>query len=289
MSDSLPYFLGCPAWSIAEWRGTFLPKSTPQSGLLGEYSKVFNTVEGNSFFYALPKLEVVERWAEESADGFQFCMKVPRDVSHASRIGANLDVFEQLIARLRILKEAGRLGPTFLQLHESFGPGRIGELAGFIDAWPKELPLAVEVRHQAFFKEGTEEAELDSLLAESKVDRVIFDSRALFQAPPSDPVEEKSQGRKSRLPVRWRATGQRPLVRFVGRNDLDLVDPWQGEVAEVTANWMKEGKTPYIFMHRPDDTLAPQLCARFHEKLRERMPELPGIEMPRVEAQLDLF
>ncbi|MGB0372613.1 MAG: DUF72 domain-containing protein [Opitutales bacterium] len=288
MQKTDTYHLGCPAWSIPEWRGVFLPKGTAQSALLSEYSKVFNTVEGNSFFYALPRLEMVERWAAESAPGFEFCMKVPRDISHGARLVSNAEVFEQLVERLEILYNAGRLGPTFLQLHASFGPHRLGELAGFLEAWPTHLPLAVEVRHAKFFEEGADEAVLDSLLTEHSVDRVIFDSRALFQAPPTDPVETKSQERKPRLPVRWKSTGGRPFVRFVGRNNIDQVEPWQSEVAEVVANWIKAGKHPYVFMHRPDDTLAPQLCARFHSRLKEYLPELPDLRMPVIEEQLGL-
>ncbi|MEO0508630.1 MAG: DUF72 domain-containing protein [Verrucomicrobiota bacterium] len=288
-SVSFSYFLGCPAWSTPEWRGTFLPNGTPQAAFLREYSKVFNAVEGNSFFYALPKLDIIERWASESAKGFEFCMKVPRDISHASRLGGNIGIYEQLITRLRILKEANRLGPTFLQLHHSFGPIRLGELDRFIEAWPNDLPLAVEVRHKSFFESGSAESELKHLLEGHHVDRVVFDSRALFQKPPSDPFEEKSQSRKPNLPVRWQATGQRPFVRFVGRNDPEQVDPWQTELAKVVADWILSGKKPYVFMHAPDDTFAPSLCARFHDRVREYLPKLPKITMPYLETQLDLF
>lgn len=283
------YHLGCPAWSIAEWRGHFLPEKTPQSEFLAHYSRVLNTVEGNSFFYALPKLETVHRWAEQAAPGFEFCFKVPKDISHGSRLGSAKAVFEQLLECLRIIADAGKLGPTFLQLHASFGPGRMAELEDFIDHWPDDFPLAVEVRHEAFFAGGLEEAALNERLTAGGVDRVIFDSRALFHAPPSDPVEAKSQGRKPRLPVKWTSTGRRPMLRFVGRNDIDLVDPWQTEATDVVAKWIQEGKHPYVFMHTPDDTLAPDLCRRFHTKLQERIPELGALKFPALANQMEFF
>lgn len=288
MSLTYKYSLGCPAWSIPEWRGTFLPKGIPQSALLAEYSKVFNTVEGNSFFYALPRLETVQRWARESAHGFEFCMKVPRDISHASRLRIDTPVYDQLIERLEILHQATRLGPTFLQMHASFGPSRLRELKAFIEAWPRHMPLAIEVRHEKFFTGGSEEQSLDALLAEHSIDRVIFDSRALFHAPPSDPLEEKSQGRKPRLPVRWKSTEKRPFIRFVGRNHIEQAEPWLSEAATVVAHWIKEGKRPYVFMHCPNDTLAPQLCARFHMNVRKHLPEIPSLPMPTRETQLGL-
>ncbi|MEM7791939.1 MAG: DUF72 domain-containing protein [Verrucomicrobiota bacterium] len=289
MPSPLPYFLGCPAWSISEWRGRFLPEGTPQWAFLNEYSKVFNSVEGNSFFYALPKREIVQRWAEQSAEGFQFCMKVPRDISHAPQLLSEGTRYDELIDRLQLLLEGNRLGPTFLQLHASFGPRRLEELKRFIENWPPALPLAVEVRHEEFFQNNAAEDELNSLLAERKIDRSIFDSRALFHAPPCDPIEEKSQGRKPRLPVKWHATGQRPFIRFVGRNEIERVDPWLKETAAVVSKWIHEGKQPYVFMHAPNDVLAPQLCRRFHRHLMHELPALSDLVFPAISSQLALF
>lgn len=289
MGSDSPYHLGCPAWSIPEWKGTFLPQKTAQSAFLREYSKTFNTVEGNSFFYALPKLEVVERWAQDASEGFEFCMKVPRDLSHGRRLASDQRVAEQLLQRLEILNDAGHLGPTFLQLHASFGPSRLPELEQFLINWPSHFPLSVEVRHESFFEECEGAGRLNALLQAHAADRVVFDSRALFHAPPSDSVEAKSQGRKPRLPVKWNALGARPMVRFVGRNDIEQVDPWQEEVADVVANWIQEGRHPYVFMHTPDDTFAPQLCRRFHEKLRKRNSDLVALNMPTCEVQAELF
>ncbi|MEM1222814.1 MAG: DUF72 domain-containing protein [Verrucomicrobiota bacterium] len=289
MPSPLPYFLGCPAWSIAEWRGRFLPERTPQSAFLREYSKVFNSVEGNSFFYALPKREIVQRWSEQSAEGFQFCMKVPRDISHTPKLLSGNVKYDELIDRLQILLEGNRLGPTFLQLHASFGPRRLNELEKFIENWPRVMPLAVEVRHEEFFENEAAQDELNSLLAEQKIDRSIFDSRALFQAAPSDPFEEKSQERKPKLPVKWHTTGSRPFVRFVGRNDIEKANPWLKEVTQVVAKWIREGKQPYIFMHMPDDTLAPQLCRRFHKHLMQEFQDLPDLVFPSISSQLALF
>jgi uncharacterized protein YecE (DUF72 family) len=287
--EELPYSLGCPAWSVPGWKGRFLPASTATRDLLGAYSRVFNTVEGNSFFYALPETATVRRWAEETAHHFHFCMKVPREISHASYLTASGAVYDALLARLEILGAAERLGPTFLQLPASFGPARLPELSSFLCGWPSLFPLAVEVRHEAFFRPGRDRSQLYALLRGAGVDRVAFDSRALFSAAPTDAAEEISQGRKPRLPVEWTVTGTRPFVRFVGRNDINQVDPWQSEVARVVVEWIREGRRPYVFMHTPKDTYAPQLCRRFHALVREWLPGLPNLDFPKVESQLRLL
>lgn len=246
-------------------------------------------MEGNSFFYALPKIDVVERWAAQTAEGFEFCFKVPRDISHARALLSKGAVYDHLMQCLERVAQAGRLGPTFLQLHASFSTDRLDELEDFCNHWPKRFPFAVEVRHLDFFTDESSVQTLNQLLESHKVDRVIFDSRALFHAPPDDSVEERSQGRKPRLPVRWETTGQRPMVRFVGRNAIESVRRWQEEVAEKVARWISEGKRPYIFMHTPDDTLAPYLCRQFHQLLQHHISELPDLTFPQRQEQIELF
>ena len=287
--SSMLYHLGCPAWSIPEWRGTFLPASTRPNELLIEYSKIFNTVEGNSFFYALPKLDVVKRWANQAANGFEFCFKVPRELSHSTQLACKGAVYSQLQQCLECIAQAGKLGSTFLQLPASFSSDRLCELEGFCRNWPKRFPLAVEVRHPEFFTGESAELQLDRILIQACVDRVIFDSRALFHALPSDPAEEKSQSRKPRLPVNLKATGPRPMVRFVGRNRIEQADRWQEEVADKVATWIRGGKRPYVFMHTPNDTLAPYLCQQFHYKLQKRVPELPDLMFPKKQEQMKWF
>lgn len=283
------YHLGCPAWSIPQWRGGFFPEKLRTADFLSQYSMTFNTVEGNSFFYALPGLDVVDRWAALAAEGFEFCFKAPRAISHARRLPATSAVYDYLLDCLDRVARVGKLGPTFLQLHASFSPERLPELEKFCRDWPERFPLAVEVRHMDFFTVTPCGQALNQLLESYRADRVIFDSRALFHSPPDDPAEKHSQGRKPRLPVLWDTTGQRPMVRFVGRNRIELAQRWQIEVAEKVATWIGEGKHPYVFMHTPDDALAPYLCRQFHRLLQERVSGLSNLSFPENQEQMELF
>lgn len=155
--------------------------------------------------------------------------------------------------------------------------------------WPAELPLAVEVRHRGFFSGGTNERVLNELLEQRQVDREIFDSRALLQDLPCDPVEAKSQECKPRLPVSWQATGSRPFVRFVRRNDVERVDPWQDQVVQVVEKWIREGRRAYVFMHTSDDAFAPRFCERFLTKLQRRLENVAALKMPTCDTQIELF
>ena len=57
---------------------------------------------------------------------------------------------------------------------------------------------------------------------------------------------------------------------------------------------MRQGFTPFVFLHTPDDILAPQLARDFHGFLQEQLPELPPLldfagEVPQPGEQLSLF
>lgn len=275
--SDLPYHLGCPVWACPGWVGTLFG-STDRKKWLGEYSSVFNTVEGNSTFYGLPSPDTVKRWGESVQDGFQFCLKFPRAISHEKRLvecGSETDAFIEL---LEILDRNDSLGPSFLQLPPTFGGSEFEALADYLRDLPATFPWSVEVRHEDWFDKGQNESALDGLLRELKIDRTLFDSRPLFSRPPTDESERESQRRKPKSPHRTTVTGSRPMLRLVGRNQIDEATPWVEEWAPVIAEWISTGEKPFIFAHAPDDTFAPDFARRIHQELHKfiELPELPA-------------
>jgi uncharacterized protein YecE (DUF72 family) len=86
-----------------------------------------------------------------------------------------------------------------------------------------------------------------------------------------------------------RATAARPIVRCVPHESFEqgrhFVEPWAPQLAR----WIADGKTPYFFMHAPDDTFAPENAYAFHAMLRAHaevgdLPPWPGAP-----KQLDMF
>jgi uncharacterized protein YecE (DUF72 family) len=69
-------------------------------------------------------------------------------------------------------------------------------------------------------------------------------------------------------------------VRYLGRDDpAQTVEGWRGWV-ETTAAWLREGRSPTVFVHTPDNADAPELARRFHEAVRARVPGLPPLPAP---------
>ncbi|WP_425918068.1 DUF72 domain-containing protein [Pseudomonas sp. GWSMS-1] len=280
----LPYYLGCPSWSEPAWRGSLYPDGSRSADFLPLYAQVFNAVEGNTTFYASPSVETVARWAERMPAHLRFCAKLPRDISHAGDLREQLSTAEDF---RRLLAPLGqRVAPFWLQLPASFGPQRLAELVGFIDPWLGG-ELAVEVRHPAFFAKGEEERSLNRLLHERGIERVCLDSRALFSCVSSAPAVLHAQAKKPRLPLRPTAFSQSPQLRFIGHPELSANDPFMAPWLDKVADWINEGRTPYVFLHTSDNRLAPQLAQRFHQQLMQRLPGLPALPQVQVEGQVE--
>ncbi|MCQ4348748.1 DUF72 domain-containing protein [Pseudomonas stutzeri] len=282
-----PYFLGCPSWNEPAWRGGLYPAGMPSRDFLPAYCRVFNTVEGNTTFYARPAAATLARWAQAMPADFRFCAKLPRDVSHAGDLCANLAAAGEFLELLAPL--GARVAPLWLQLPASFGPSRLAELAAFVDALRAPHGLAVEVRHPAFFARGDEERALNRLLHERGVERIGLDSRALFSCRERSPAVLHAQSKKPRVPPRPAAFTRHPQVRFIGHPDLAANDAFLAPWLDKVAAWIEEGRAPHVYLHTPDNQRAPELARRFHAQLMARLPGLPALAESSSGEQLGLL
>ena len=273
MSDSPPRItLGCPLWAEPAWRGALYTSDADADQRLYEYARVFAAVEGNTTFYALPEIKVVERWAELLPAHFHFCAKLPRAVSHADRLDPNHPELQRFFQHMAPLEQ--RLGPIWLQLPGRFGPLLLDQLQRFVDGLPSDYQYAVEVRHMDFFRKDEQERQLNRLLHERGIERIMFDSRGLFASRNQDPATVDAQQRKPRLPVHAVALTPQPTVRFIAGMDnqqsLHWLEPWLKKCGQ----WLQEGRSPILFMHTPDNRLAPELARLFHARLTQQVADL---------------
>jgi uncharacterized protein YecE (DUF72 family) len=269
------YYLGCPGWALKTWVGRLFPPGTRPGEFLERYAEVFNTVEGNTTFYALPSADTVLRWRSQVSAEFRFCFKFPRAVTHDKLLVDCDTELAELFARLAPLED--RLGTLLLQLPPAFGPAHLDRLDALLASLPRAFRYAVEVRHPALF--AGERDRLDALLAGHRADVVMLDTRGIRAGTSLEHAETRA--RKPNLPVIPRATAQHPFIRFVPHEvfaeSRSLAESWADHVAA----WIREGQTPYVFLHAPDDTFAPDNAYAFHALLAARadvgkLPERPG-------------
>lgn len=167
--------------------------------MLSQYAQHFNSVEGNTSFYADPSPSTVLRWAQSVPDDFKFTFKFHRRFSHElalSNVQTELTDWLTLFAPL--LEKTGQI---MLQLPKAFGPNDLPKLAQFISLLPKELTYGVEVRHIEFFKKGEAEVALNQLLIANNINRISMDTRALFAVKPTTEALIDAQQKKPHLPV----------------------------------------------------------------------------------------
>ena len=154
-------------------------------------------------------------WGESVAEGFQFCLKFPAtSATIATGRGGNRDATIR-----RIVAGAGpvRLSGSVVSATVSTLLGPSVRRSGTLPAFVTE---AVRVRCRGSTRRLLSGRGLGSRAqrdaGELQIDRCLFDSRALFSAPPRDQIERESQRRKPRSPFRTTVTGTRPMLRFGG-------------------------------------------------------------------------
>jgi uncharacterized protein YecE (DUF72 family) len=274
-------------WTHAPWQGRFLPHPLPPHDRLRSYATWCNAVEGNTTFYATPARSTVESWARQTAPDFRFVAKLPKSITHERRLK---DTGEEVRSFLAAIEPLGpRAHAVWIQLPASFAPSDLGALASFARGLPRSHRWAVEVRHRAFFEDARSARLLESVLAAAGAEWIPFDTTTLFRSPPASDAERDAWMRKPRVPRRSAALTDRPIVRYLGRDSTArTVEGWQGWIGTVI-EWLREGRSPTVFVHTPDNADALMLARRFHDEVRARLPELDPLPEPEPAEPLSLF
>lgn len=283
-------WLGCPQWAHRPWTESIFPaKSSPRDALL-HYARAFNTVEGNTTFYATPPADTVAKWAEQTPPSFRLVCKLPSEVTHERLLGPGaLEVAQRFLDHMAPLGE--RIEDLLIQLPARFDERRFDQLYRFLMALPRPgaRGYAVELRAPSL-THGPLFHEANDLLSAARAERVWMDTRGLRAAPlPIDIPTHEAQKRKPDLPVFPLGLGPRPMVRYVAHPTVEENHLWLEDWAAVFARWLEEGRRPYFIAHYPGETQAPQVAALFYARLRARLPELPPRPVWPCEEQIELF
>jgi uncharacterized protein YecE (DUF72 family) len=280
------FFLGCAIWAYKDWIGDFFPVGSRSSDFLRLYSRRFTTVEGNTTFYSVPDANTVQRWATETPDGFEFCLKLPRELTHRGLLAPTIPETQAFLSQMQGL--GSRLGPMFAQLPPNYSPANWSDLEIFLRAWSGAAPLALEVRHPDWFR-APHTDRLTELLTELAIARVLLDSRPIYNEP--NPLTLDYERRKPKLPLQSHLTAPFSLIRYISNPNQDANQPFLEEWVDRTAQWLQQGTKIYFFVHCPIEARSPANTRYFQQLLEQRgvaVPMLPwnALELP---EQLSLF
>jgi len=238
--------VGICAWAdpaLIESGGFYPRKSMSAEARLRHYASVFDVVEVNSSYYAIPDIRNTQHWVERTPPGFIFHVKayslltghhpraesVPADVAvllprspRRTRRG-ELDAtgfppeaidraFQLFQTALRPIAEAGKLGYVLFQFAPwvHFDTARLDYLASL----PARLPgwtIAIEFRHRSWLPEHIDET-LRALSA-ARLTHVIVD------APPGSHA----------IPRVTTVTAPTAVFRLHGRNAEGWLRQLRGE------------------------------------------------------------
>jgi uncharacterized protein YecE (DUF72 family) len=289
-------YLGCPVWSFKGWVGNFYPEGTKPADFLHTYARRLTAIEGNTTFYAVPAPKTVETWIEHTPETFRFCPKIPKAISHNGKLADYIGRVHEFVNVLRPL--GSRLGPMFLQLPPSYSPRLTTDLATFLDEFPQDIRLGVEVRHLDWFDAPHRES-LNGLLASRNMARVVIDTRPIrtlegdkILAGTTYESLLEARERKPDVPVFQERTADFVFLRFIGHPHLEPNLECIAEWVEYLVLQMEQGADAFIFCHSPDNLIAPEICREFHRRIRSRIdiPPLPWDDIaPDIPKQPGLF
>jgi len=219
--------IGTSGWSYKEWEKIFYPDSkTPK---LSYYSKIFETAEIDSTFYANPTRGMVFGWAKNTPKTFQFSVKLPQLITHKKKLdltkGVEVDL-QNFLGLLRPLSETNKLGPLLIQLPPSFSSDRMDSLEKFFEVLPDGYKFAVEFRNASWLEDTKQ---VRSLLTKYKVSNTIVDEPLL-------PIDLDVTSKEFAF-VRWHGRGEKLWYNY--KYSEEEVKPWIARVKEISSKVKK--------------------------------------------------
>lgn len=264
--------LGATGWSTKEWKGVIYPEQAKPNEFLHHYAKSYDTIELNSTHYRIPKKQTVQSWKDDVGSSFKFCPKVLQTISHSKALGLDTERIKLFCDAIALFED--NLGTSFMQLPPHWAGDQLPILQAFLDQWPSELPLAIEVRNASFFENDDIYNQYFDLLEEYDVDAVITDVAG------------------ARFLMHMRLTTPSIFVRFVGNDlhhtDYERIDEW----SEILCFLSKLGlESAYFFPHEPDNINPPQITEYMIHKINsiDETIELRQILWTNRDNQLLLF
>ncbi|MBO6524680.1 MAG: DUF72 domain-containing protein [Balneolaceae bacterium] len=246
--ENFEAFVGCAKWNKKDLKG-FYPRGTKDE--LEYYAKQFNSIELNATHYRIFGADVVEGWKNKTGDEFRFFPKVVNSISHYKRLKGVEALIEEYTLPIRSFDE--KLGMIFLQLRDDFKPKDLDRIHRFLEVWPNDLPLAIELRHTDWFNHEAVANQIYKLFEENNVANIITDTA----------------GRRDLLHMRL--TTPVAFIRYVGANhesDYPRLDEW----VERLKSWKKQGlEKLYFFVHQNIEKESPLLSAHFIKLLNKEL------------------
>jgi uncharacterized protein YecE (DUF72 family) len=254
--------VGTSSWADPGFVEEWYPEGLPARERLAWYAEHFEAVEVNSTFYAIPAASTVQRWAEETPDGFTFDVKLHRLLSRHSadlkslpealrkpakttpkgRVELEAELQDALVDALLEAVEplGGKLRAFLLQLSPGFAPRNndLDELAPLVERLAPHA-VAIELRRSSWLRGDRAEQTLAWMEEHGAVwvCTDMPDADHLTIMPPLDDVTNprlayfRAHGRNAEGYIRGRSVAERFAWRY-SDEELEEIAARTHELAE---------------------------------------------------------
>ena len=263
--------IGCQGWNYPDWvtkaggESIFYPRGTRPNEMLEIYAQVFETIEVDSTFYAIPPSSSLENWFHKTPEDFTFALKMPQEISHEHALReSSLPILEEFCERLQILGR--KLGVVLIQLAPTFEASKENamNLRKFLTHLPKTIRFAVEFRNREWMVGWTYEE-----FEKNKVALCL--------------VEGNWIPREKMLEAIEKPTADFSYVRFMGKRDLESFDKvvrpqdtnlaiWQAELEQL--------KTAHNFIYFSNfyEGYAPESANKLRQLFNQEIKDASSLE-----------
>jgi len=139
--------VGTSGFAYPKWSPRFYPAGLRAADLLGHYATRLSVCELNNTYYQQPTAAKVDAWLAATPPSFRFAVKAQRGGSYRSLLvdpGAAVPWLTEPLRRF-----GDRLGTILFRVPD--GTARSDErLAAFLAAWPRDLPLTMELQNPSW-------------------------------------------------------------------------------------------------------------------------------------------
>ncbi|MDQ6785492.1 MAG: DUF72 domain-containing protein [Acidobacteriota bacterium] len=264
-------YIGCQGWNYDDWTtkaggdAVFYPRGARSNEMLETYAKIFDSVEVDSTFYAIPPSSSIDGWCKKTPDRFTFSLKLPQEITHEYNLREpSFPALNEFCERILPLKE--KLGAVLVQLPPQFEASKENAqaLREFLAELPGEIRFAVEFRNREWMVDWTFEE-----LGKNKVALCLVEGSWI-------PLEKTFEAIE-------KPTADFSYVRFMGERDLTEFDKIQRPQDAHLQMWKEEierlkTKDVFVYFSNFYEGFAPASVNKLKELLGQKTIEAASLE-----------
>ena len=258
--------IGCQSWTSEDWvtpagdETVFYPRGTRSGKMLEFYAKIFDSVEVDATFYAIPPVSTIENWYEKTPPGFSFSLKMPQEITHKTMLSrSSFEICDGFCERVRELKE--KLSLVLIQMPPQFSGNRRNaeNLRAFLDHLPDDIKFALEFRNRDWMIDWTFRELENAGVALCLCEGSWIPREMMFEAVRNSKIEHSY----------IRFMGERDLPKFdkIYRDETANLEIWAEEIEKLRA------KDIYVYFSNFYEGHAPASANRLKKLLGKRIIE----------------